>query len=142
MIDSTPIEVIYILIQLIEHAINAIISTMSQLTLLLVCSSPELQSAVLLSLDHQLSYSFNTGQASAPVHSLTSLRRSVQAYSLWPPLWGGNLLSELQSYFAKFLRKSGFTFLGIFYPSICVGFEYQYPFVEKKIKIKMSLKSL
>jgi hypothetical protein len=73
-----------------------------------------------------------TGQASAPIDCLTTLRRPVFLVNsrlglvTATPIEGVPLLPKLRGHFAEFLRESSLAPLGILYPPTCVGFGYRF----------------
>ncbi len=81
--------------------------------------------------DNQLPSPSGTGQASAPIDCLTTLRRPVFLVNsrlglvTATPFLGVPLLPKLRGHFAEFLRESSLAPLGILYPPTCVGFRYR-----------------
>ena len=85
---------------------------------------------ILLSANNQLPSPSGTGQASAPIDRLTTLRRPVFLVNSRLGLFSATSLSEafllpkLRNYFAEFLRESYLAPLSMLYYPTCVGFGY------------------
>ena len=79
-----------------------------------------------------------TGQASAPIHSFSTLRRPVLLISSRLDLITATLtlirapfLPKLQGHFAEFLKKGYLALLSILYPPTCVSLRYRYILVNE-----------
>jgi hypothetical protein len=84
----------------------------------------------LLLTNNQLPSPSGTGQASAPIDRLTTLRRPVFLVNSRLGLFSATSLSEafllpkLRNYFAEFLRESYLAPLSMLYYPTCVGYGY------------------
>ncbi len=82
-------------------------------------------------LDNQLPSPSGTGQASAPIYCLTTLRRPVFLVNSRLGLVTATIcedgapLPKLRGQFAEFLRESSLAPLGMLYQPTCVGFRYR-----------------
>ncbi len=97
--------------------------------------SPGLRLSAFSRRNNQLPSPSGTGQASAPIRCLTTLRRPVflvnsrlgLVTATFPERGSGKvpLLPKLRGHFAEFLRESCLAPLGILYPPTCVSFGYR-----------------